>query len=177
MLVIISSKNQVKINATENVFRKYFKRDFKIETNDYQSENHQPIGKDQTIEEAIKRAKYAIKNCFKAKYGIGIEAGLIECKQAKSGYVNQQICVISDRGNYLTLGISSGFELPKSWVREMLESNLELDTIVYNNFKIKNIGEREGIIDLLSKKQINRKELTEQCVMMALIPRLNADIY
>ena len=177
MLVIISSKNQVKINATENVFRKYFKTEFKIESNDYQSENHQPIGRDQTIEEAIKRSEYAIKNCFEARYGVGIEAGLIECKQVKSGYVNQQICVISDREDYITLGISSGFELPKSWVREMLESNLELDTIVDNKFKINNIGEREGIIDLLSKKQINRKELTEQCVMMALIPRLNADIY
>ena len=145
MLVIISSKNQVKINATENVFRKYFKTEFKIESNDYQSENHQPIGKEQTIEEAIKRSEYAIKNCFEARYGVGIEAGLIECKQVKSGYVNQQICVISDRDDYITLGISSGFELPKSWVREMLESNLELDTIVDNKFKINNIQTQRNI--------------------------------
>jgi inosine/xanthosine triphosphatase len=39
------------------------------------------------------------------------------------------------------------------------------------------LGQKEGAVSYLSKGMLNRTENTEQCVLTAMIPRMNKEIY
>ena len=42
---------------------------------------------------------------------------------------------------------------------------------------IDDLGEKMGAVSYLSQGMLNRMGNTEQCVLMAMIPRMNSDIY
>ena len=42
---------------------------------------------------------------------------------------------------------------------------------------IDNLGTKKGAVSHLSRDMLNRTENTEQCVLTAMIPRMNEDIY
>ena len=173
MIVQVGSENPVKVQATKNVLNRFYKNLSVSSIHVHSGVPDQPIGLDQTIEGAINRA---IEACLPGcDLGVGIESGLLETPQTISGYVDMQWCAIHD-GDKTTLGVSSGFEYPPSVVQEVLNGK-EVGDIMDELTGVDNLGEKAGAISYLSRGTVNRTVNTEQCVIMAMIPRLNKGIY
>jgi inosine/xanthosine triphosphatase len=106
---------------------------------------------------------------------VGIESGLIEAPHTITGYVDMQWCAIYD-GEKITLGVSAGFEYPPSVVEEVL-SGKEVGDVMDQLTGVEDLGEKMGAVSYLSRGLLDRTGNTEQCVLMAMIPRLNEGIY
>ena len=173
MIVQVGSENPVKVQATRNVLNRFYKNLSISSVHVHSGVPDQPIGLDQTIEGAINRAVEAcLPGC---DLGVGIESGLLETPRTISGYVDMQWCAIHD-GDKTTLGVSSGFEYPPSVVQEVLNGK-EVGDVMDEITGVDNLGEKAGAISFLSRGTVNRTANTEQCVIMAMIPRLNKGIY
>jgi inosine/xanthosine triphosphatase len=173
MHVTVGSKNPVKLQATKNVLEKIYP-ELTIRAVDADSGvPNQPFGLDQTIEGAINRAK----NAHKPNVGlsVGIESGLMETPHSLTGYLDLQWCAIYD-GDKITLGVSAGFEYPSMVVKEVLKGK-EVGEIMDWVTGVDKLGEKTGAVSYLSRGMLDRTENTEQCVLMAMIPRMNENVY
>jgi len=172
MKVKVGSQNPVKIKATKNILKKLYK---KVQIKGVKVDPgvpSQPIGLEQTIKGAINRAQRAYKNC---DLSIGIESGLLEAPHTLTGYIDLQWCATYD-GKTTTLGVSAGFEYPPQVIKEVKKGK-EVGDIMDKITGIQNLGEKTGAISILTHGLLNRTENTEQCILMAMIPRLNPKLY
>lgn len=173
MKVVVGSKNPVKLNATRNVLKKIY-NDLEIKTSEVDSEvPDQPFGLDETINGAINRAKNAFDDW--ADLSVGIESGLMETPNTITGYIDLQWCAIFD-GDRVTIGVSSGFEYPPMVINEVL-NGFEVGDIMDKITGVENLGQKKGAVSRLSKDMLDRTENTEQCVLTAMIPRMNEEMY
>ena len=170
MKVAVGSRNPAKVKAVENVFSRVY-GDVEVEGVAAASEvPPQPFG-EETVNGAINRAKNAFA-AEKFDLSVGIEAGLFRI----SGYtIDVQYSAVYD-GDWLTLGCGSGFEYPSAVLDEVL-SGKEVGDVMSRVAGVENLGEKHGAIGFLSKGRLTRTQLTEQSVFMALIPRLNPQLY
>lgn len=173
MIVAVGSKNPVKINAARNILEKIYGKVDVVGVDVDSGVPHQPFGKDQTIQGAVNRAKNAYSDEF--DLSIGIESGLMEIENSITGYIDLQWCAVFD-GEKITLGVSSGFEYPPSVIEEVLKG-VEVGDVMDKVAGVGNLGQKTGAISYLSKGMLNRTENTEQCVLTAMIPRMNEEIY
>lgn len=173
MIVKVGSMNPVKLKATLNVLSRIYDS---VEVNPVEVNSgvpDQPIGLDQTIEGAINRAKGAYsKSC---DLGVGIESGLLKTPHTITGYIDLQWCAIYD-GEKMTLGVSAGFEYPPSVIEEVFKGR-EVGDVMDQLTGVDDLGEKMGAVSYLSQGMLNRTENTEQCVLMAMIPRMNKEVY
>ncbi|MGF7117966.1 inosine/xanthosine triphosphatase [Methanobacterium oryzae] len=173
MKIIVGSKNPVKINATKNILEKIYGK-VDVTGIDVESEvPDQPFGKEQTIQGAINRAKNVYSNDF--DLSVGIESGLMKIPNSITGYIDLQWCAIFD-GNKITLGVSAGFEYPPLVIEEVLKGK-EVGDVMDKVAGVDNLGQKTGAVSYLSNGLLNRTENTEQCVLTAMIPRMNEKIY
>lgn len=173
MLVIVGSQNPVKVKATKNVLKKIYEN-VEVKGIDVDSKvPDQPFGKKQTIQGAINRAKNAYSDEF--DLSVGIESGLMETPSSITGYIDLQWCAIFD-GNKITLGVSAGFEYPPEVIEEVLNGK-EVGDVMDKVTGVDNLGQKTGAVSYLSKGLLDRTENTEQCVLTAMIPRMNEGIY
>ena len=173
MKVIVGSKNPVKLNATRNILKKIY-GEIEVSSIDVEScVPDQPFGLDETIKGAVNRAKEAYSD--KVDLSVGIESGLMETPKTITGYIDLQWCAIFD-GDRITLGVSSGFEYPPEVVKEVL-NGFEVGDVMDRITGITDLGTKKGAVSHLSKDMLDRTENTEQCVLTAMIPRMNEDIY
>ena len=173
MKVIVGSKNPVKQRATENVLKKIY-TDLVVKSVKADSEiPDQPIGVDETIKGAVNRAK----NAYSPKYdlSVGIESGLMKTPQSITGYIDLQWCAIYD-GDKITLGVSAGFEYPPLVIEEVLKGR-EVGDVMDEITGVENLGEKKGAVSHLTRGFLDRTGNTEQCVLMAMVPRMNEEIY
>jgi len=180
MRVHVGSNNPLKAEAVANVFQKVFQGEIIVELVDINLEiPKQPVG-EETLKGAIERAKAALKD---ADYGVGIEGGIIQFassqvnKLASEGlYFGVQFCAIIDKGGKLTVGHGSGFVLPDRVITK-LKQGQTLGHIMEELSGIKEINKKMGAIGYLTKGLLNRRELTEHAVLMALVPRIRPEFY
>ena len=173
MQVKVGSKNPVKLQATKNVLQKIYS-DLTVMTVDVDSGvPDQPFGVDQTIKGAINRAKNAYKPNM--DLSVGIESGLMETPHSLTGYLDLQWCAIYD-GEKITLGVSAGFEYPPMVVKEVLKGK-EVGEIMDQVTGVHDLGEKAGAVSHLTRGILDRTENTEQCVLMAMVPRMNDELY
>ena len=173
MKVIVGSKNPVKIKATKNILEKIYGEIEVIGVNVDSQVPHQPFGKEETIQGAINRAKNAYSKYF--DLSVGIESGLMDIPNSITGYIDLQWCAIFD-GNKITLGVSAGFEYPPLVIEEVLKGR-EVGDVMDKVTGVDNLGQKTGAVSYLSKGMLDRTENTEQCVLTAMIPRMNEEIY
>ncbi|MEM2855979.1 MAG: inosine/xanthosine triphosphatase [Candidatus Nitrosocaldaceae archaeon] len=163
MDVVVGSLNKVKIDAVKIAFEDFGFR-FNIKGKAVNS-NKQPLSIEDTINGAIYRAREALKDG--ADYGVGIEAGLMRVYDYN---LNIHVAVvISDR---IALGFGPAFQLPKR-IESLVLQGIELDEAVETLLNIKDIGEKDGIISLMSNGRIDRKMLIVEAVKMALVKIIN----
>jgi len=170
--VAVGSTNPVKVRAVEEVLRAFYPEAevFGVEVSS--DVRAQPIGMQETVLGAVNRAREALRH---GDLGVGIEAGLVEVPFTLTGYMDVQFCAISD-GEVVTLGAGSGFEYPPRVVREVLRGR-EVGEVMEELSGIAEIGRKGGAIGFLSHGRLSRKELTKQAVLMAMLPRINREVY
>jgi inosine/xanthosine triphosphatase len=161
--IAVGSTNPVKVEAARCVMEKVF-GDVTITAVDADSGvPEQPFG-EETLKGAINRAKAALGNHWMA---IGIEAGVFEMYD---GLYDIQHCAVVSREGVITVGMSSGFRYPDDVAHEV-RGGLTVGEAMEKVFG-ENKGRSEGAVGILSKGLIDRKELTEQSVKAAMIPRM-----
>jgi len=173
MKVIVGSKNPVKLQATRNVLKRIYPQMGVQAKNVDSGVPDQPIGLEVTIQGAINRAKNAFSKEF--DLAVGIESGLLEVPHSITGYLDLQWCAIYD-GEKTTLGVSAGFEYPPMVIEQVLDG-VEVGDVMDQVTGVDRLGQKTGAVSHLSRGLLDRTGNTEQCVLMAMIPRMNDDLY
>jgi len=176
MEVLVGSENLVKIKAAKEAFSKYFDPLKVTGIKVCSKVPAQPVD-DQIFEGAKSRAlelkKLNEKKNLGAIFFVGIEGGII--KLWSKWFASGVGCVIDNQGK-IGYGVSPYFELPESIVDQLL-SGMELGEVMEKVSGKDNIRQREGAIGFLSKGVMDRKNLYVHCLIAALVPFLNKDLY
>jgi inosine/xanthosine triphosphatase len=177
MKIIVASTNPQKIKAVSDLIPKY---DFLIESNIEgvsvpSGVSDQPKSIEETVQGAINRAKSAFKD---ADYSFGIESGLINIPQTKSGVMDVCVCAIFD-GKNIHLGLSSAFEPPKKIVELMHNNGMNMSDACLEAGLTTNpqVGASEGLIGILTHGRMDRLAYTTQAIITALIHLENAHLF
>lgn len=169
--VHVGSQNRVKAQAVQNIFARALGptevRLIAVES----GVSAQPFN-EETVRGACVRARKALLD---ADFGVGIEAGLIWNSELKL-YFDVQFCAILSQDGQLTVGHGSGFVYPTQ-VIERVQRGRTIGAVMSEIAQIERLGYREGAIGFLSKDLLTREKLTEQAVLMALLPRLRPELY
>ena len=172
MKIKVGTHNPLKVRATRNVMEKIY-TNVDVEGIEVDSGvSDQPIGLDETIQGAVNRARNAFLD---ADLSVGIESGLLAAPHSITGYLDLQWCAIYD-GERVTLGVSAGFEYPPVVVEEVLKGQ-EVGEVMDEVTGVEKLGQKTGAVSILTKGLLDRTENTEQCVLMAMIPRMNKGVY
>lgn len=173
MRVHVGSKNPVKIEAVRNVFERVFsEQSIEVVAREVLSGVPEQPFENEVAQGAIQRAQISLRD---AEYGVGIEAGLVWQNDLKI-YFDVQYCAILDSSGEITLGHGSGFQYPPQIIREV-QNGKSVGEAMAELTKINNIGQQMGAIGYLSHEILSRTELTEQAVLMALMPRIRKELY
>lgn len=176
MIVAVGSSNPVKVRATKKAFSKFYKVKV-IMVPVPSGVPPQPVGMDITISGALSRARNALAAAREAELGVGIEAGLVAVPATISGYMDQQFAAIVDRHGTVTLGGGPSFEYPSAITSRVLREGIEVGTAMDQLTGVDELGQKQGAIGYFSKGHLDRTSLTEQAVLMALLPRVNKELY
>ena len=174
--VLITSKNPVKIKATQDSFTQYFDEInfFNIST-EKAGLDPQPIGDKETFISSRKRVEYGriMKPGF--DYYVGIESGIVI-----NSSNDARIILYSSVGNDEITETIRGCEIPipvfwfKALVRQ--EQN-ELGDLISKFSGISNVKQNQGVVGILSQNIIKRYDILKQSVTMALVPFLNPSVF
>ena len=177
MRVNVGSKNQTKVQAVAEALQNHrmFENGEVIGVDVVTEQFGHPITLPVIVRGAMDRARKAFMDC---DYSFGIEGGLIEVPETKSGYMEVAVCAIYD-GSRFHLGLSPAYEWPKTVtdliVQKGLDGSQALREAGFTNHE--KIGTAEGGIWILTKGKINRKDYNKLAVMMALIHLENKEHY
>jgi inosine/xanthosine triphosphatase len=176
MLILVGSKNPVKIESVKEAFDKYFP-DVTVRGVEVSSGvPDQPVN-DDTFNGAKNRADALYKinetDNLNAQYFVGIEGGIINI--CDKWFSMGCICIINDQGK-VGFGTSSHFSLPKKIVDKLL-SGIELGHVIDSLTDQHNSKQKSGAIGFLTKEVIIRKDLYTQGIITALIPFINAELF
>jgi inosine/xanthosine triphosphatase len=171
MKVSVGTKNPIKTRAVKDVFTRVYDM-VEVSMVDVKSGvSAQPSGHE-VMTGAKHRAERAFMLLKGADLGVGIESGLFNFCGV---LLDVQICSIFDGGIH-TVGASPGFGYPEA-VLEGIRKGREVGSIMEVLSGVEGIGRKMGAIGYLSKGLIDRTHFTELCVIMALIPRMNPELY
>jgi inosine/xanthosine triphosphatase len=138
---------------------------------------NQPISNEETFQGALNRAFNASKLAPQADYWIGIEGGIEERGSEFAAFAWVVVCGKSSRGKLMIgKGRTGTFFIPPP-VANLIRQGKELgeaDDIV---FQRNNSKQENGAVGLLTGNVVDRKELYEQAVILALIPFKNSVLY
>jgi inosine/xanthosine triphosphatase len=173
MHVHVGSTNPIKAEAVRRVFARLFgEKDLEIRLIRVSSGVPAQPFDAQVAQGARMRAEKAL---CEADYGVGIEAGLI-WNETFQGYFDVQFCVIVDQGGHITTGHGSGFFYPPSVIARVQQGQTVGQAMTALT-GIEKIGQKMGAIGYLTQGLLDRTTLTEQAVLMALVPRIRDELY
>jgi len=174
MIVSVGSERASKQEAVRKAFSHYYKGFEVIGAKCESNVSDQPMADEETIRGAINRAKCALSH---GDIGVGIEAGLKPVPETITGYLNTTWCAIIDKNGFLTIGSSPDFEYP----RKIAEDALKGIEVSKSAAELYNMDENElkesGVIGQLSRGVMPRADYAYYSVLMALLPRLNRELF
>ena len=173
----VGSTNPPKLLAVRRAFRRAFggTRRFSVRGVEVDSGvSMQPWG-NETLAGARNRARAAIGD---AAYGVGIEAGLFRmpATAGSDAVFDVQYCVVLDRKGTMTWGHGPGFSYPRPVIGHVRRGGT-VGSAARVLYRRRGIGRREGMIGHLTRGAEDRAALTEQAVLMALVPRIRPALY
>lgn len=165
MLAAVGSTSPSKVRATRAVFRRAFP-DAQVETVSVGSGvRPQPIGDDETIQGAERRARGA-REALDADMGIGIEGGLHP--DARGAWMCIWVAV-SHRDGRQSLGGGLRLRVP-AWLADRALAGEEVGVIVDTLLESEDAHEALGVIGLLTGGLVDRQGALEQALAVALAP-------
>ncbi len=172
--LVVASTNPVKIQAAVNGFQRLFPgNELNVIAAAVSSEvAHQPMSDEETLRGALNRSANAQAVHPHADYWIGIEGGVqpIGPEMAAFAWI-----VVRSRGT-IGKGRTGTFFLPPAVV-ELIRQGKELgeaDDIVFGR---SNSKQDNGAVGLLTDNVIDRAQLYEHAMILALIPFRNEVLY
>jgi len=183
MNVYVGTRNKIKVEAVEEILKEYpelFSENCSAIPTDIQSGvSDQPLSLKETTDGAIIRANNAFDKQSADSISIGIESGLMKALGTKSGYLSFTVVAIKTKDDLYT-GHSTGFDLPPKMIESLLLHGKELDDVAYTSglADVPDIGKCDGgLLGILTKGKVSRKEYMKQALRMALIPLQNKELY
>jgi inosine/xanthosine triphosphatase len=173
VLVAIGTKNPAKIEGVRIAFSKYFSE---VELRPVDSTSVamvQPRGLEEMKSGATARARFALSKVG-GDFGVGVEAGIFTIDGV---YFDNQVAAIAAPSGKVSLGHSAGYMLPRDAMDKLFAEGRELERWAEEVSGIDAVGDKGGLIKHLTRGKMTRTELTEQCVLTALIPWLHRDVY
>lgn len=178
MRVTVGSKNVSKVNAVRDTLRRYpMFGDAEVVGVDVAVETFgHPKTLEETVAGAALRARQAFVDC---SYSFGLKSGLLEVPQSKTGVMEVCACAIFD-GTGLHLGLSPAFEWPPQVAELIVRGGKDASQAVreVGLTDHEKLGATEGgVIGLLTKGRLERKDQNAQAIIMALIHLENPELY
>ena len=167
----IATQNNLKQSTAYDFFGGIMKNYSVEQEKDYKLESDQPFG-DDTTGFATRRAMEALKD---RDYGVGIESG-VRRDPVNGKYVEYHVCIVIDRYSRVTMGTSSGFELPEDIV-SLMKSGMNESAAFHALYGKDDIGKKGGVIGEFSSGMLLRSELIRESLRNAFIPRLGAEYF
>jgi len=162
--VAVGSANRVKVEAVRAVLERIY-GDVRITAVDVDSGVPPQPSEGDTRKGAVNRAKGALGS---HDMSFGIEAGVFE---TEDGLYDIQYCAVLDDKGVLSVGMGSGFRYPDD-ISELVRKGYTVGDAVKKARGDSDIGKKQGAIGILSDGLMDRKSLTEQSVLAAMIPRM-----
>lgn len=173
MIVAVGTKNPAKVDGVRRAFSKYFP-DADLRPVDASSvAKAQPKGLEEMTAGATTRAKFALSKAG-GDFGVGVEAGIFTIGEV---YFDNQVAAVADPSGKVSLGHSAGYMLPRDAIEKLFSEGRELERWAEEVSGINEIGDKGGLINHLTQGRMTRTDLTEQCVVTALIPWLHRGVY
>ncbi|MDD1771498.1 MAG: pantetheine-phosphate adenylyltransferase [Methanomassiliicoccales archaeon] len=167
--VAVGSLNPVKIAAVRDTISRFHPQLEIAEVDASGLVSEQPWGK-----EAEEGAMVRARSCLGTNdLGIGIEAGVWE---KDDGLYDIQYCAIVDQMGRASVGHGMGFRYPLA-VAELVRQGSSVGAACAQLFEEGDQGSGMGAIGILTNGAMDRKMLTEQAVMAAMVPRIRKDLY
>ena len=172
--LVIASTNPVKIQAAVNGFQRLFPgSELNVIAASVSSEvAHQPMSDEETLRGALNRSANAQTAYPQADYWIGVEGGVQPIGSEMTAFA--WIAVRSTE--MIGKGRTGTFFLPPA-VAELIRQGKELgdaDDIVFSR---SNSKQDNGAVGLLTDNVIDRAQLYEHAMILALIPFKNRALY
>lgn len=173
-LVIVGSKNPVKIKCTENAFQSIFEDHFIVQgLNADPNVSPQPKGDVETYTGAYNRAFESKKAFPEADFWVGIEGGVDEVGEQMVAFAWM---VVMDGSSKIGKAKTATFFLPEA-LAKLIREGMELGEADDQVFKRTNSKQSNGAVGILTNGIVNRMEYYQQAVTLALIPFVNKSIY
>ena len=176
MRIAVGSTNPTKVKAVENVMRRIYGDVDVIGVEVDSGVPDQPIGVEEIARGAVNRAKMALEKT-NADLGVGIEAGIYPFPGTLTGYLDVQVCAIVSPDGRITIGHGPGFEYPPVVIERILKEGVEAGVAMGELVKDLELKRKVGAIGILSRGLLTRTELNEIAVLMAMIPRMNPELF
>lgn len=176
MRVLVGSKNPVKIEAVRDAFSRYFD-EMEVISRGVDA-NVPKMPKNEEIFIGAKNRVLALKEInerenLEADFFVGVEAGMH--KLHEDWFTFNGVCIMNNQGK-LGYGTSTHFQLPKNFVPKLLGGE-ELGDLMDAHTRTNNTKQKGGAIGFFSKDVLNRKKISTDGVIVALIPFLNEEIF
>ncbi|MCG7844097.1 MAG: inosine/xanthosine triphosphatase [Methanomassiliicoccales archaeon] len=167
--VRVGSLNPVKVAAVREVLQRFHPQVEIVAVDVHTSVNEQPWGRESEAG-ALARAQESLGD---GDLGVGIEAGVWE---REDGLYDVQYCAIVDGMGRTSIGHGMGFRYPPS-IAERVRQGSSVGRACGELFEEGDQGSGIGAIGILTKGALDRKTLTEQAVLAAMVPRIKKDLY
>jgi len=172
--LVVASKNPVKSNAALGGFKRMFPEEkFQLRTLSVESGvGHQPMTEAETLQGAENRARAAAHAAPEADFWVGIEGGIEDLSDGMLAYAWIVVLSAGPTGK----GRTGGFLLPEA-VARLVREGRELGDANDRVFGRQNSKQQEGAIGLLTGKVMDRTELYEHAMVLALAPIKSATYF
>lgn len=179
-IIAVGSTNEAKVLAVKEVVMvsTFFSQAQVIPLSTQSRVSDQPLTLQETILGAKNRARDAFEKCVGCHYSFGIESGLMEAPETATGFLHVSVCSIHN-GKRDFIGLSTGFELPPKILELLLVNKMDLTQACLQSGISQNakIGSTDGLVGILTKGRVDRKEYSKQCVLSAILQLENSNWY
>lgn len=171
--VSVGSSNPTKLTAVQIEFARILNCPIRVVSEEVDPGVPEQPWDEQIILGAENRCKQAVERHPTFEYHVGIESGVLSGITAKS-LVCVEIAVIHGNG-MSSMGMSSGFLVPTE-VSEQIKMGIPMSQAADSAFGTSNLGQKEGLIGLITDNRLRRNEYIGQAVMLALCALLKRGV-
>lgn len=163
MIVAVGTSNNLKVEATKEAFRTFFK-DVTVKGVEVDPEVPAQPFNEMIFMGARNRALKSLK-FMNSDFGVGIEGGALELYENR--FITTAVCIARKDG-LISYGMTGSFPVPDNvWSR--LKEGQELGDVIDSMTGMKGLKKGLGAIGIYTKGKITRKDYLKEGIIMALV--------